>query len=173
LGSVRLADLQPITGKPEESAVIAFKMFGNHDDKTKQQMARCMTVGSVAGGVLCADGHLGYAQPVGGVIAYEEHVSVSGVGFDIGCGNMAVSGIESAKSAESLYSTIHGAGRVMSRTEARGKRNRKTGEVLSAGRISYEEMQAWLRDRGVMLQGADLDEAPQSLSAASRSPRLP
>ena len=76
---------------------------------------------------------LGYAQPVGGVIAYEEHVSVSGVGFDIGCGNMAVSGIESAKSAESLYSTIHGAGRVMSRTEARGKRNRKTGEVLSAG----------------------------------------
>ncbi len=70
--------------------MIAFKMFGNHDEKTKQQMARCMTVGSVAGGVLCADGHLGYAQPVGGVIAYEEHVSVSGVGFDIGCGNMAV-----------------------------------------------------------------------------------
>jgi len=28
-----------------------------------------MGVGSVAGGVLCADGHLGYAQPVGGVIA--------------------------------------------------------------------------------------------------------
>src|SRR5712671_5889640 len=50
---------------------------------------RCMSVGSVAGGVLCADGHLGYAQPVGGVIAYEEHVSISGVGFDIGCGNMA------------------------------------------------------------------------------------
>ena len=42
------------------------------------------------GGVLCADGHLGYAQPVGGVIAYEEHISVSGVGFDIACGNMAV-----------------------------------------------------------------------------------
>ena len=349
----------------------AFKMFGNHDDRTKQQMARCMTVGSVAGGVLCADGHLGYAQPVGGVIAYEEHVSVSGVGFDIGCGNMAVrldvkraeiadkvgpiladiaknvsfgigrtnaekvehalfdsplwhevpeigklkgmardqlgtvgsgnhyvdlfededgwiwigvhfgsrglghktatefirlgggrdgidveptllhqdselgqkyiagmtlagayayagrawviervrgivggsvtdtvhnhhnyawrethggrelwvvrkgatpafpgqrgfvggsmgddavilSGVESATSAESLYSTVHGAGRVMSRTEARGKRHRKTGEVLSPGRISHDEMQAWLRDRGVMLHGADLDEAPQA-----------
>src|SRR6266436_352524 len=25
-------------------------MFGNHDERTKQQMARCMTVGSVAGG---------------------------------------------------------------------------------------------------------------------------
>ena len=67
-----------------------FKIFGDHDDNTIKQMARCMSVGSVAGGVLCADGHLGYAQPVGGVIAYEEHVSVSGVGFDIGCGNMAV-----------------------------------------------------------------------------------
>jgi tRNA-splicing ligase RtcB len=66
------------------------KVFGDHDDRTKEQMARCMQLGSVVGGVLCADGHLGYAQPVGGVIAYEEHVSVSGVGFDIGCGNMAV-----------------------------------------------------------------------------------
>ena len=60
------------------------KIFGEHDDRTKEQMARCMQHGSVVGGVLCADGHLGYAQPVGGVIAYEEHVSVSGVGFDIG-----------------------------------------------------------------------------------------
>jgi tRNA-splicing ligase RtcB len=66
------------------------KIFGEHDDRTKEQMARCMQYGTVVGGVLCADGHLGYAQPVGGVIAYEEHVSVSGVGFDIGCGNMAV-----------------------------------------------------------------------------------
>jgi tRNA-splicing ligase RtcB (3'-phosphate/5'-hydroxy nucleic acid ligase) len=351
--------------------VTEFKIFGDHDENTKKQMERCMSVGSVAAGVLCADGHLGYAQPVGGVIAYEEHVSVSGVGFDIGCGNMAVrldlkhetiadrvgpiladiaanvsfgigrynaekvehhlfdspvwqevpeigklkgmardqlgtvgsgnhyvdlfededgwiwigvhfgsrglghkiateftrlgggkdgidvdptllhesselgqkyiaamklageyayagrewvvervrrivggsvtdsvhnhhnyawrethggrelwvvrkgatpafpghrgfvggsmgddavilSGIESAKSAQSLYSTIHGAGRVMSRTQARGKRNRKTGEVVIVGRISYEEMQAWLRMRGVMLHGGDLDEAPQA-----------
>jgi tRNA-splicing ligase RtcB (3'-phosphate/5'-hydroxy nucleic acid ligase) len=66
------------------------KIYGEHEDKTVAQMQRCMRVGSVAGGVLCADGHLGYAQPVGGVIAYEEHVSVSGVGFDIACGNMAV-----------------------------------------------------------------------------------
>src|SRR5499433_1636251 len=65
------------------------KIFGEHDERTVAQMWRCMGVGSVAGGVLCADGHLGYAQPVGGVIAYEEHVSISGVGFDIGCGNMA------------------------------------------------------------------------------------
>jgi tRNA-splicing ligase RtcB (3'-phosphate/5'-hydroxy nucleic acid ligase) len=66
------------------------KIFGEHDERTKEQMLRCMQYGSVVGGVLCADGHLGYAQPVGGVIAYEEHVSLSGVGFDIACGNMAV-----------------------------------------------------------------------------------
>ena len=65
------------------------KIYGDHDERTVSQMWRCMGVGSVAGGVLCADGHLGYAQPVGGVIAYEDHVSISGVGFDIGCGNMA------------------------------------------------------------------------------------
>jgi len=348
-----------------------FEIFGEHDARTKAQMARCMGVGSVVGGVLCADGHLGYAQPVGGVIAYEEHVSISGVGYDIGCGNMAVrldvpraaiddrvgtiladigravsfgigrvnaervehelfdddeawraadtghlkemargqlgtvgsgnhyvdllededglvwigvhfgsrglghksatkylkdaggqdgidvapavvavaselgqrylaamelagryayagrewvvervraiiggavtdsvhnhhnyawrerhgerdlwvvrkgatpafpgqrgfvggsmgddavilSGIEGERARLSFYSTVHGAGRVMSRNEARGKRNRKTGEVVTAGRISPEDMQAWLRARGVMLLGADLDEAPQA-----------
>jgi tRNA-splicing ligase RtcB (3'-phosphate/5'-hydroxy nucleic acid ligase) len=347
------------------------KVFGVHDERTKQQMARCMSIGSVAGGVLCADGHLGYAQPVGGVIAYEEHISISGVGFDIACGNMAVrldlkhqaihdrigtiiadiakhisfgigrvnaekvdhalfdsdrwdevpeikhlkgmardqlgtvgsgnhyidlfededgwiwigvhfgsrglghrtattfvklaggadgidveptivhqdselgqkyivgmslageyayagrewvverarsiiggavtdvvhnhhnfawherhgdrdlwvvrkgatpafpgqrgfvggsmgddavilSGIESDEAAASFYSTVHGAGRVLSRTQARGKRNRKSGEVLAPGLITHEDMQAWLRARGVLLHGGDVDEAPQA-----------
>ncbi|HYF53231.1 MAG TPA: RtcB family protein [Salinarimonas sp.] len=63
---------------------------GTHEPATIAQLERCMGVGSAARGVLCADGHLGYAQPVGGVIAYESHVSISGVGFDIGCGNLAV-----------------------------------------------------------------------------------
>src|SRR5262245_20160385 len=73
----------------EERVMTDLKIFGEHDERTVSQMWRCMGVGSVAGGVLCADGHLGYAQPVGGVVAYEEHVSISGVGFDIACGNMA------------------------------------------------------------------------------------
>ena len=346
------------------------KIYGDHDERTIAQMWRCMGVGSVAGGVLCADGHLGYAQPVGGVVAYEDHVSISGVGFDFGCGNMAtrinlkyedikarvpviandinkaisfgmgrtnpkpidhavfdsplwedagtghlkqmaraqlgtvgsgnhyvdlfedeagyvwigvhfgsrglghksamhylklaggkdgmdvaptvvsveselgqrylaaitlageyayagrewvvetvrrmlcakvldsvhnhhnyawrerhgerdlwvvrkgatpafpgqrgfvggsmgdnaviLSGIENEDGAKSLYSTVHGAGRVMSRTQAKGKRNRKTGEVISQGRVSHDAMQAWLRDKGVHLVGGDLDEAPQA-----------
>jgi len=348
-----------------------FKVFGEHDERTRQQMTHCMSIGSVVGGVLCADGHLGYAQPVGGVIAYEEHISLSGVGFDIACGNLAVrldvkrqaindrigtivadiaknisfgigrvnaekvdhslfdsdrwdevveikhlrgmardqlgtvgsgnhyvdlfededgwtwigvhfgsrglghktattfvklaggadgidveptivhqgselgkkymagmslageyayagrewvvervraiiggavtdvvhnhhnfawrerhgnrdlwvvrkgatpafpgqrgfvggsmgddavilSGIESDEAAASFYSTVHGAGRVLSRTQARGKRNRKTGEIVAPGLITHEEMQAWLRARGVLLHGGDVDEAPQA-----------
>jgi tRNA-splicing ligase RtcB len=65
-------------------------VFGTHDPATIAQMRNCMAVGNVVAGVLCADGHLGYAQPVGGVIAYQGQISISGVGFDIACGNMAV-----------------------------------------------------------------------------------
>ena len=28
------------------------KIFGEHDDRTKEQMARCMTIGSVVGGAI-------------------------------------------------------------------------------------------------------------------------
>ncbi len=65
-------------------------IFGDHDPNTIAQMRSCMAIGNAVKGVICADGHLGYAQPVGGVIAYEKQISISGVGFDIGCGNMAV-----------------------------------------------------------------------------------
>jgi tRNA-splicing ligase RtcB len=68
----------------------SLKVFGRHDEATIAQMKNCMAVGNVVAGVICADGHFGYAQPVGGVIAYEKQISISGVGFDIGCGTMAV-----------------------------------------------------------------------------------
>ncbi len=42
------------------------KVFGEHDANTLAQMKNCMAVGNVVAGVICADGHLGYAQPVGG-----------------------------------------------------------------------------------------------------------
>ena len=66
------------------------KVYGQHDENTLAQMKNCMGVGNAVAGVICADGHLGYAQPVGGVIAYDRQISISGVGFDIACGNMAV-----------------------------------------------------------------------------------
>lgn len=65
-------------------------VYGQHDDRTLAQMTRCLQTGSAAGGVLCADGHLGYNHPIGGVVGYTDHISISGVGFDIACGNMAV-----------------------------------------------------------------------------------
>lgn len=88
----------------------ALEVAGKHDDATLHQMRRCMSYGRVRAGVLCADGHLGYSQPVGGAIAYEDQVSISGVGYDIGCGNMAarldVKIGDLAQSAETLAEDI-------------------------------------------------------------------
>ncbi len=65
-------------------------IFGTHEDETIRQLDNCMRTGNVVGGVLCADGHFGYSQPVGGVVVYDGQVSPSGVGYDIACGNKAV-----------------------------------------------------------------------------------
>ena len=62
----------------------------------------------------------------------------------------------------SLYSTVHGAGRVMSRTEARGKVNRKTGEVIRPGKVSWEMLHDWVGGKGVILRGGGLDESPHA-----------
>jgi tRNA-splicing ligase RtcB len=61
-----------------------------------------------------------------------------------------------------LYSTVHGAGRVMGRMQAKGKYHKKTGECIRPGRIKQEEMDAWIASRGVLVFGGDLDEAPQA-----------
>jgi tRNA-splicing ligase RtcB (3'-phosphate/5'-hydroxy nucleic acid ligase) len=61
---------------------------------------------------------------------------------------------------EALFSTVHGAGRVMSRTEAAGKRRWRTGEIIKPGRISREMMQEWISRKGVVLRGGGLDESP-------------
>jgi len=62
---------------------------------------------------------------------------------------------------DALFSTVHGAGRVMSRTAAAGKRDRRTGKVLSPGRVTAEMMQEWIGRKGVILRGGGLDESPQ------------
>jgi tRNA-splicing ligase RtcB len=84
------AEIATIAPQAAEFQNSPLEIFGEHDAATIAQMRNCMAVGNVVAGVICADGHLGYAQPVGGVIAYEKQISISGVGFDIGCGNMAV-----------------------------------------------------------------------------------
>lgn len=60
------------------------------DEGAIKQMSTCMEAGDAVAGALCADHHLGYSMPIGGVIAYPDYISPSGVGYDIGCGNKAV-----------------------------------------------------------------------------------
>jgi tRNA-splicing ligase RtcB (3'-phosphate/5'-hydroxy nucleic acid ligase) len=71
-------------------SAMTIKTFGPVDGRSLAQLERCMEAGDAAFGVLCADHHPGYSQPIGGGIAYEGYVSPSGVGYDIGCGNKAV-----------------------------------------------------------------------------------
>lgn len=68
---------------------MSLKIIGNHEDSTIAQAKNVLAKGADKV-VLCADGHLGYGHPIGGVAAYKDKISISGVGFDIACGNMAV-----------------------------------------------------------------------------------
>ena len=61
---------------------------------------------------------------------------------------------------DAMYSTVHGAGRVMSRTAAAGKVNRRNGKVIKPGAVSPEMMTSWVREKGVILRGGGLDESP-------------
>src|SRR6478736_5207681 len=65
------------------------KIIGTHEESTILQAKNVLAKGADKF-VLCADGHKGYGHPIGGVAAYKDRISISGVGFDIGCGNMAV-----------------------------------------------------------------------------------
>lgn len=69
--AAEIVNLRPQEPQYQNSPI---KLFGQHDDATIAQMRNCMAVGNA----------------VAGVIAYEKQISISGVGFDIGCGNMAV-----------------------------------------------------------------------------------
>src|SRR6266436_3168784 len=82
------------------------------------------------------------------------------VGGTMGETSVILEGVENESAKHSLYSTVHGAGRVMGRMEAKGKVDRKTGQVVRPGRVSTEMMQEWVSRAGVELRGAGLDESP-------------
>ncbi len=71
------------------------------------------------------------------------------VGGSMGDDAVILEGVATEKSAELLYSTVHGAGRLFGRMEAKR-------------RFQRVEMDNWLRARGVMVMGADLDESPMA-----------
>jgi tRNA-splicing ligase RtcB len=71
------------------------------------------------------------------------------VGGSMGDDAVIIEGVDSSEAKASLYSTVHGAGRLFGRKEAKRRFDRKT-------------MDAWLQDRGVTLIGGDLDESPMA-----------
>ena len=86
----------------------------------------------------------------------------------MGDGSVVVEGIDSDDGPISLYSTVHGAGRGMSRTQAAGKRRwkrsrrgaaKKQGQI-EGGSVSRKMMKEWLAPLGVELRGAGTDESP-------------
>jgi tRNA-splicing ligase RtcB len=88
------------------------------------------------------------------------------VGGSMGDDAVILEGTNAApdKSEAALWSTVHGAGRVMSRTEARGKRKGwgAKARTVSPGKVSWEMVNEWLGPMGVILRGGGLDEAPHA-----------
>ncbi len=84
------------------------------------------------------------------------------VGGTMGDISVIIEGQDGPESELAMRSTIHGAGRVMSRTQAAGKSRFKRGRriQLTEGKISRKMMQKWLDRRGVELRGAGTDESP-------------
>lgn len=86
------------------------------------------------------------------------------VGGSMGDISVILEGVESEDSAKAMYSTVHGAGRVMSRTQAAGKKRwdkKSKGFVRkSDGMITKSMMDAWVKKAGVELRGAGTDESP-------------
>lgn len=79
------------------------------------------------------------------------------VGGSMGDISVILEGVESETSRNALYSTVHGAGRVLSRTQAAGKRR---GRKREGGCVTPEMMNKWVKDKGVVLRGGGTDESP-------------
>ena len=85
------------------------------------------------------------------------------VGGSMGDISVIIAGREVPESAQALYSTVHGAGRVMSRTRAAGRKRWRRGKVAveSEGEISRGMMERWIAGfNEVELRGAGTDESP-------------
>jgi tRNA-splicing ligase RtcB len=81
--------------------------------------------------------------------------------------SVIVEGVDSQMSKDGLYSTVHGAGRVMSRTEAAGKKKWMRGEdgkkrpvVVGKGKVDFDAVKQQMKNDNIVLRGAGADEAP-------------
>jgi len=93
------------------------------------------------------------------------------VGGSMGDDSVILEGVDGPGAAESLYSTVHGAGRVMSRSQAAGRfryrkqvvdgRTVRVQEQVKPGIVDWPAVQAKLREQGIVLVGGGADEAPE------------
>lgn len=81
------------------------------------------------------------------------------IGGSMGDISVIVKGKDSTENRDAFYSTVHGAGRIMSRTQAAGKMNWKT-RSRSGGQITVKQMLEAVQAYGVELRGAGADESP-------------
>lgn len=88
------------------------------------------------------------------------------VGGSMGDLSVILEGTGKGAAESMLYSTVHGAGRVMGRNDAikgrvtRDEKGQPVGERDVASRITREMQQEWLRREGVILRGGGVDESP-------------
>jgi tRNA-splicing ligase RtcB len=81
--------------------------------------------------------------------------------------SVIVEGVAGDELDEAVGSTVHGAGRVMSRRQAAGRvrrrkvKGRVVAEVVKPGLVDFDAVKARLREQGVELRGAGADEAPE------------
>jgi tRNA-splicing ligase RtcB len=84
------------------------------------------------------------------------------VGGSMGDDAVIIEGIDSPTSRAALFSTVHGAGRIMSRTAAKGRFERVGKKrIRRDGLVRHDEMARWMAERNIVLRGGDVDEAPQ------------
>ena len=93
------------------------------------------------------------------------------VGATMGDESVVLEGIAGEEAASSLFSTVHGAGRVMSRSQAAGRfryrkqvvngRTVRVQEQVKPGVVDWPAVQARLREQGIVLVGGGADEAPE------------
>lgn len=82
------------------------------------------------------------------------------IGGSMGDDAVIVEGVDSPLSASALYSTVHGAGRVMGRMQAKGKW--KNGVCVRLGLVDWDAARTRVTQaQGVELRGAGADEAPE------------
>jgi tRNA-splicing ligase RtcB len=75
------------------------------------------------------------------------------VGGTMGETSVILEGVENAEAS------LHGAGRVMGRMEAKGKRD-KSGEWTRLPKVTQEMMDRWVSEAQVELRGGGVDELP-------------